>query len=145
MSFDEFHRAIASLRDQICDKYRIKAATLEGQLRKLGRGLPKYERGQAKVLIEAERALAHPKMAQRVQREPFLRAKTALELHLETVSAGDRFKGRVIGIMTVILVNLVIVAGVLVAFLRWRAWIVLKDIWVSCRAGNSRTSRRLRL
>lgn len=123
MSFDEFHQAIAVLRGQITDKYGIKAPTLEGQLRKLGRGLPTYERGQAKVLIEAERALAHPKMAQRLQREPFLRAKTALELHLETVSAGDRFKGRLLGILTVILVNLLIVIVLLVAFLRWRGLI----------------------
>ena len=109
----QFQKDIDALRREIEERYGIAGRTLGVQVRKLGRSLPKYERGQARVLAEAETALGHPKMAMRIQVQAFEHAKTALQMHLETVSPTDRRKGRAIDIAATVLVNVFLAAVVL--------------------------------
>lgn len=109
----ELQKEITKLQAEIADRYGIRGRTLRVQVRKLGRLLPRYERGQARVLVEAETALQHPKMAMRVQVKPFMHAKVALEMHLEGVDPADRRRGMVLSIVTTILVNLFCAIAVL--------------------------------
>jgi len=119
----ELQKELTKLQAEISDRYGIKGRTLRDQVRKLGRWLPRYERGQARVLVEAETALQHPKMAMRVQPKPFHHAKTALMMHLETVDPMERRKGALISLVTVILVNVALAIVAIVAFMAWRGLI----------------------
>mgnify|MGYP001801741276 CR=1 FL=1 len=123
METEGFQKEINLLRQEIALKYGVEAPTLERQIRKLGRGLPKFERGQARMLIDAERALQHPKMALKIQSEPFSRAKLALMVHLEKVDPGDQWKCWMVRITTVVLVNLLIALSLGLAFAAWRGLI----------------------
>ncbi|MEL6610322.1 MAG: hypothetical protein AAFO93_15550 [Pseudomonadota bacterium] len=115
-----FQREIDALRAEITARYGV-TGTLAAQVRKLGRALPKYERGQARVLVEAERALGHPKMAMRIHRPAFDHAKTALEMHLERVDPHDRRKGMALSIVATVLVNVALAVAVL-----WGLWVLLR-------------------
>ncbi|WP_147127395.1 hypothetical protein [Shimia ponticola] len=118
----ELQKELTKLQAEIADRYGIKGRTLRDQVRKLGRWLPRYERGQARVLVEAETALQHPKMAMLVQPKPFHHAKTALMMHLEGIDPAERRKGMMLSIAATILVNVVCAIGVLALL-----WFLVQD------------------
>ena len=119
MQPDQFQKEIAALQVMIAERYGIGGQTLAIQIKRLGRALPRYERGQARVLIEAETALQHPKMAMRVQVQPFQHAMTALKMHLEGVDPGHRRRGVLLSITATVMVNVALAIALLAALYVW--------------------------
>ena len=123
MDPSQFQAELVALQDMIAERYGVRGTTLAVQVKRLGRLLPRYERGQARVLIEAEQALGHPKMAMRIQPKAFAHAKAALVMHLEGVDRADRRKGAVLGTLTVIVVNVVLAVAALATLAIWQGLI----------------------
>ncbi|MGR3468310.1 MAG: hypothetical protein ACU0CI_10545 [Shimia sp.] len=117
MTPDEITARLKALRAEMAESYGTSGRTFARQVRQIGREMPRYERKQAKVIIQAERLSGHPKLARQVQPGELERAFTALEGHLAGVSRADRIKGRAISIAATILFNLLLaVAGLAVVW-----------------------------
>ncbi|MGR3493253.1 MAG: hypothetical protein ACU0DW_14435 [Shimia sp.] len=117
MTPDEITARLKSLRAEMAESYGTKGRTFARQVRQIGREMPRYERKQAKIIIQAERLSGHPKLARQVQPGDLVRAFNAMESHLSTVSRADRVKGKAISILATILFNLLLaVAGLAVVW-----------------------------
>ncbi|MEM9437900.1 MAG: hypothetical protein AAGA15_12740 [Pseudomonadota bacterium] len=107
---------LATLRAEIALKYGV-SGTLDRQVRKIGRTLPRYERRLAAELVRVERALGHPKLQKQIDARAFERAEMALVMHLEGVDAEGRRRGFALDITTTVLVNTLLGAATLAALL----------------------------
>lgn len=116
MDPDNASMRLDALRSEIALKYGV-SGSLERQLRKIGRTLPRYERRQAAALVLAEQALGHPELQEQIEPATFDRAETALWMHLEGVDARDRRKGVMLDITTTVLVNVLV--GVVLMVVLW--------------------------
>lgn len=116
----QFEQEITAIRQELARAYGISGRSLRAQVRRIGRLLPRYERGQARKLVQAESALAHPKLAQTIDAKAFNHATTTLRMHLEGVDPADRLKGRVLGILGGLVVNLALALAAILGFLYWR-------------------------
>ena len=105
-----------TLRAEIALKYGV-SGSLEKQVRKIGRALPRYERARAAELVRVEAALGHAKLQKQIDGRVFEVAETALQMHLEKVDARDRRKGFALDVTTTVLVNVVLGLIALAVFL----------------------------
>ncbi|MEM8591839.1 MAG: hypothetical protein AAGF13_04865 [Pseudomonadota bacterium] len=104
---------LEKLRQEIALTYGV-GGSLQAQVRKIRRVLPRYERQRAEELARVEQALDHPKMQKQIDARAFARAEAALQMHLEGVDAADLRKGRPLDVTTSVLWNLVLGAIALV-------------------------------
>ncbi|MGR3436800.1 MAG: hypothetical protein ACU0CO_18235 [Shimia sp.] len=85
-------RQLANLSSLVTERTGVSGRDLAVKLKRLKRRLPRYERGQAQVLIDAEERRAHPKLARQMVPEEIARARVALELWLAEVDPAERYK-----------------------------------------------------
>ena len=63
---------------------------------------------------------AHPKLALRVDRGRVARAHAEVCAHLRRIDPADRRRGAILGMLGGLAFNLLLLAGLALAFLRWR-------------------------
>jgi hypothetical protein len=97
---------------------RVRGKTLERQLRKAGRRLPKRLRREAGYLIEAAKLSANPKLVRMVDTDRTDKAHKLLVEHLKSLDPADALKGRILGMLgtasAVLILVFVVVVYVLV-------------------------------
>ncbi len=102
------------------EKLSLRRGPLQTRLNRAGRRLPARIRAQAQLVAEAETMAAHPKLALRVDRDRVARAHAEVCAHLRRIDPADRRRGAILGMLGGLAFNLLLLAGLALAFLRWR-------------------------
>jgi hypothetical protein len=111
---------VASLLEE---RLNAGGGSFADKLRKAGRQLPRRVREAAEVLAQAGIAAQNPKLLRRIDEEKVAAAYDVCVRHLGGVNAGDRRRGRVLGVAASIAFSLLVVALLLLAVLRWRGFL----------------------
>jgi flagellar biosynthesis/type III secretory pathway ATPase len=96
MSGDIVTTTAEDLRRLFEDRLRIKGRSLEAQVAKAGRQLPKRVRADARYIAEAVTLRQNPKLARMIDESQIARARQNVVEHLEKINPNDRLKGRVL-------------------------------------------------
>ncbi|MEZ5796925.1 MAG: hypothetical protein R3D63_05180 [Paracoccaceae bacterium] len=108
---------VAALIEQ---RLNIRVPGLEGKLRRAGRRLPRRVREAVSVLAEAEVMAQNPRLLVRVDEGMVAQAYDVAVRHLNGVDGGARRRGTLVGIAASIAFSLLVLAGLVVAFVYWR-------------------------
>lgn len=114
---------LKALRDLFHVHMGIKAPTMAKLARRARRHLSQALRAKVAMLVEAEAMASNPKLARRLDVAALDLACLELASHLETIDLADQRWGRVLNTVAGIVLNLLILGGVLVAFLWWKGLI----------------------
>ena len=99
---------------------RIKGATLDQQIKRAGRLLPRKIRAEAAFLVQANILVQNPKLARMISAERAQKAHDAVATYLRGIDPKDRIKGRILNIAGMLAFNLLLIGGLVVAYLVWR-------------------------
>ncbi|MEL6683125.1 MAG: hypothetical protein AAFQ09_10845 [Pseudomonadota bacterium] len=106
---------ISTLLDQ---KLRARGKSLQAQMNKAGRRLPKKLRADLTRIIDAQDVAAHPKFAHRADFKSALQGGDRIIAHLEKINRWEQFKDRWLGILgavsAALIVTFILVVYVLV-------------------------------
>lgn len=116
----QFDARREALETQLHEKLGLRGKTLAARLRRAGRMLPKRLRAEGQYLVEAERKLAHPRLATQVDAARVKKAFGALEEHLKSIDAADRRRSRLIHWLAGLVFNLLILGALVLIALRWQ-------------------------
>ncbi len=111
------------LAQLIGNKLDVRGAGLEAKLKRAGRRLPKYIRGEARLLVDALAMEAHPKLARQIDKARLERAYHDVERYLQGLDAWARRRGGVLDWLAGNLFSLLLLAGLLIAVLVWRGFL----------------------
>lgn len=101
------------------ERLGVRGQGLEEKLRRAGRLLPRRLRRDAAQLVEAERLMGHPKLMMQTDPGTLDKAFRDCESWLKSVDPAERRKSRILGFLGVNAANLLIVAGLFIAYLVW--------------------------
>lgn len=96
MSGDMLTNAADDLRRLFEERLRIKGRSLDDQVYKAGRQLPKRVRTDARYIAQALTLRQNPKLARMIDENQIARARRNVVEHLEKIDPKDRLKGRVL-------------------------------------------------
>ena len=102
------------------EKLSLRRGPLQTRLNRAGRRLPARIRAQAQLIAEAETLATHPKLSLRIDRDRVARAHAEVRAHLRAIDAADRRRGAVLGLLGGLAFNMLLLAALTLAFLRWR-------------------------
>ena len=110
----------ADSRSLLETQMRIRGATLDAQIRRAGRLLPRKIRAEAAFLIQANQLVQNPKLARMINSDRAQSAHDAVAAYLRSIDPKDRLKGRLLNMLGMLAFNLLLVGGLVVAILVWR-------------------------
>ncbi|SEO49928.1 hypothetical protein SAMN04490248_10634 [Salinihabitans flavidus] len=110
----------ARLRALMAERLGIRARSLEEATRKAGRQLPGRVRAQINLIVRAERAAGHPKLARMVNEADLDTAFRAVQMYLLSVDRKERRIGAILGVLGSVVFNLLLLFALFVAVLVWR-------------------------
>lgn len=96
MSGDMLSNVADQMSVLFAERLRLKGRTLEQQVHKAGRQLPKRVRADARAVVQALAVQGNPKLARMVDEKRVMQAGQNVIAHLETIDPRDRLKGRVL-------------------------------------------------
>lgn len=118
MDGDKLQKQAGEISALMAERLRVRGTSLDAQLRKAGRQLPKAVRRDGAYLAQAATLARNPKLARMVDETRADRAHERVVQYLLTVDPIDRLKGRVLGVLgaisTVVIVTFIAVVYVLV-------------------------------
>ncbi|MFD0978941.1 hypothetical protein [Tropicimonas aquimaris] len=116
-SLPETNAALALL---MREKLGVRGADrLEVKLRRAGGLLPRALRKDAKYLVDMEKLYANPKLRRQIDSARVSEASANLRRHLEAIDPRDRRIGWMLGVVTPLAFNLLLIAA---AFITWLVW-----------------------
>ncbi|HGG06612.1 MAG TPA: hypothetical protein ENK28_14230 [Aliiroseovarius sp.] len=119
----DLHARADRLAHLIEEKLDTRGKGLEAKVRRAGRNLPKFIRAEAGLLIEALKVEAHPKLARQIDEARLEQAYANVERYLKGLDPWARRRGVVLNWLAGNALNLLIVAALTVAVLRWRGFL----------------------
>lgn len=93
------------------------------KLGRAGRSLPRRIRRDGAVIVEALALQAHPKLSRQIDEARLNRAFTHIERYLRAIDPWERRKGLLLNWLAGLAFSLLVVAGLLIAAMRWRGMI----------------------
>ena len=96
MSGDMLTNTANDLQRLFEERLRIKGRSLEQQVYKAGRQLPKRVRTDANYIAQAVTLRQNPKLARMIDENQIARARRNVIEHLEKIDPQDRLKGRIL-------------------------------------------------
>lgn len=117
---ERFNDDIVAARGKLRSRLGVRGRSLAAQLRRAGRALPKPARAAGQRLVELQPMVAHPRLRRLVQHDEVSAALAELNTHLDGVNASERRTDRLLGLAGSIVGNLLLLAVLLVVFMRWR-------------------------
>lgn len=96
MSGETIQIQVDEVRALMETRLRVRGKTLDQQVRKAGRLLPRAERREAVYLAQAATVMQHPKLSRMVDASKAARAHARLTTFLKSVDPKDRAKGRLL-------------------------------------------------
>ena len=104
-------------------KLGVRDKTLTASIRKAKRQLPRRIYKQALLLANAEQMAAHPKLRLVLDTPKLVQASEEVQAHLSGISLSDRRWGWFLGMLGGLAFNLLVLAVLVLIFLRWRGLI----------------------
>ena len=120
MDLDARAEALAQLME---DRLGLRGDGFAAKLKRAGRRLPCRIRRDGAVIVEALDLQAHPKLSRQVDEARLTRALTHLDRYLRSIDPWERRKGVMLNWLAGLAFSLLVVAGLLIAALRWRGMI----------------------
>ena len=117
---EEFQGRIAGLQQALTDRMHLRGATLERQLRRAGRRLPRRQRRAAAIILGAQDWMAHAKLARVLDTSQVNRAFADLHAYLDTLNPQEARKTALLRLTGGIVLNLMMLAGLIYALIRWQ-------------------------
>ncbi len=96
---------------------RVRGKTLDQQVRKAGRLLPRAEQREAIYLAQAATVMAHPKLSRMVDTSKATKAHARLTQFLKSVDPKDRARGKFLGWLGSLAFGLIVVFVLVVVVL----------------------------
>ena len=119
MTHDEMTPMIEEIRALLRQRLSIRGKTLDVQLRKARRLLPRAVRREAAFLAEAYTLTQNPKLARMVNAAQVHEARDQVIAHLQSVDPAERRKDRILGILGYLALNVLLLGA---AFVTWLVW-----------------------
>lgn len=119
MNAETLDRHIADIRALMRSNLRMRGATFEAQVKRAGRLLPRAVRRDAAQLIAARKLMENPKLARMVDPAQLTKAHANIITHLKTIDPAERRKDRILGFLGIIAFNILLMAGLFIAWLVW--------------------------
>ena len=120
MTPQDLSSQITEIRSLFETQLRIRGRTLDQQIKRAGRLLPRKVRADAKFLAQANLLMQNPKLARMINSDRVAQAHLTVTTYLHSVDPKDRLKGRMLNVAGVIAFNGLLAAGLLIAILVWR-------------------------
>ena len=120
MTPQDLSAQITEIRSLFETQLRIRGRTLDQQIKRAGRLLPRKVRAEAKFLAQANLLMQNPKLARMINIDRVAQAHLTVTTYLHSVDPKDRLKGRMLNAAGVIAFNGLLAAGLLIAILVWR-------------------------
>lgn len=117
---EQFQGKISELQKALSDKMRLRGPTLERQLRHAGRRLPRRPRRAAAIILGAQDWMAHPKLARVLDMSQVNIAFDDLHRHLDKLNPEEARKTALLRLLGGMVLNLMALAGLIYALLRWQ-------------------------
>ncbi|WP_281858169.1 hypothetical protein [Litoreibacter halocynthiae] len=114
---------VARISALLHEKLGMRGATLEARVRRAGRALPGRVRRAAKDLANAERMAKEPKMLLRLDPQQVSESYEICLMYLESIDERALRTKALFGFAASIIVQIILIAGVAIAVLRWRGYI----------------------
>ena len=123
MTAETLQNQVDEISALLAEKLRAKGRTLDAQVRRAGRRLPKRLRSDIQALIEAQRVADHPKLGRQIDIAAISAGSERVIAHLKTIDPWERFKDRWLGILGAISLGL-IVTFIVVVYVLWARGLV---------------------
>lgn len=114
---------IADVAALLRGKLGVRAATLDGALRKARHRMPRAVYKQGLRLAGAEPLAGHPKLRLTLDRDGLRGAAAEVRTYLEAQDRADRRKGWWLGMLGGLAFNILLFAVLVVLVLRWRGFV----------------------
>lgn len=114
---------VAELQEAFSDKLRLRGRTLEVQIRKAGRKLPRAVRRDATYLAQAVTLLDNPKLARMVDMTRAGKAHRNVLAYVETVDVGAERREVALGVAASVAFALLVTAGLVLVVLVQRGFV----------------------
>lgn len=111
---------IDDIRSLLETQLRVRGATLDKQIHRAGRMLPRKIRAEAAFLVQANMLVQNPKLARMISADRTQKAHDVVATYLRGIDPKDRRKGRILNIAGLLAFNMLLIGGLVVAYLVWR-------------------------
>ena len=111
---------IDEIRSLLETQLRIRCDTLDKQIHRAGRMLPRKIRAEAAFLVQANQLAQNPKLARMINPSRVGQAHQAISTYLRSVDPKERAKTRLLNYAGFIAFNALLLGGVVIAILVWR-------------------------
>ena len=111
---------VARLETLLREKLGARGKTFEARLKHAGRRLPSFARKAGRQIVKARAKLGHPRLATQVDFAAVGRAAETLRNHLSGIDPAERRKSLFLGLLGSVVFNLLLLAIMIVALLRWQ-------------------------
>jgi hypothetical protein len=111
---------IDEIRSLLETQLRVRGATLDKQIHRAGRLLPRKIRAEAAFLVQANLLVQNPKLARMINPERVGQAHLAVSSYLNAIDPKERAKTRALNYLGLIAFNVLLLVGALIAILVWR-------------------------
>lgn len=123
MDSKDLARKTAQLNALLEQKLALRKGTLGQRADRAGRRLPGWVRRNLHQLDRAQTMAGHPKMARMLDADDLDRAYLSAADHLKTIDPRERRKDRLLGILGSLAFNILLLAALLFAVLRWQGFV----------------------
>ncbi|MCV2893250.1 hypothetical protein [Lentibacter sp. XHP0401] len=111
------------LRALMASHLGVDKPTLAKALHTAGRRLPKRQRVNGALIVDALERAEHPGLYAQLDEKQISRAHTDIVAHLKRINISEEKMRRIIRIGSAVAFNLLFVVGAVIALLRWRGFV----------------------
>lgn len=115
----EFQTRIARLHSALSTKMRLRGKTLEAQIRRAGRRLPRRQRRAAAIVLGAQDWMGHPKLARVLDMAQVNAAFADLHAHLDPLDPKAARRTTLLRLLGGIVLNLMALGLLIYALIHW--------------------------
>lgn len=112
-----------ALRTLLKERIGVGGRDFETALRRARWRLPRRLRPEADLIARAERMGRNPKLARRLDTASLDAACNAVTGHLESIDVADVRRGRILGWLSTVVFDLILIAAGFVLWLWWRGYV----------------------
>lgn len=123
MTGDEITSRTEEVRRLLHERLRIGGRSLDAQLPRARRVLPRAVMREARYLAQAAALAGNPKLLRMIDDTKLARAHVIVVDHLKTIDPGYQRRTRILNTTGIIALNLLIIGSALIGVLIWRGFI----------------------
>ncbi|MBT0958761.1 hypothetical protein IV417_15330 [Alphaproteobacteria bacterium KMM 3653] len=124
MAAKDISQINAELAELLKERLRIKRGTTFAQKLKIaGRLLPRRIRRDGAFLAQTEERVQNPRLRGQIDNAEVAKVAKRLRSHLMQIDPKDRLWGLFVSIAAPLAFNFLVIAGLLIAYLRWQGHI----------------------